>query len=102
MITLRRALERGHFNFGWLDTYHTFSFGQYYDPKHTSFRSLRVMNEDWVQPGTGFGTHPHRDMEIITVVLEGALEHKDSTSGSGIMRPGIVQHMTAGTGILHS
>jgi len=102
MIRIRPARERGHANHGWLDTYHTFSFGDYYDPQHTQFRSLRVMNEDIVQPGRGFGTHPHRDMEIVTYVLEGALEHKDSMGNGEVLRPGEFQRMSAGTGITHS
>lgn len=102
MITIRRANERGQTQWGWLDSRHSFSFGEYYDPENLGFRSLRVLNEDWVQPGRGFGTHPHRDMEIITYVLEGALEHSDSMGNGSIMRPGEVQRMTAGTGITHS
>ena len=102
MMTMRRAGERGHANHGWLDTYFTFSFADYYDPRFTGFRSLRVINDDTVSPGAGFDTHPHRDMEILTVVLEGALEHKDSMGHGRVIRPGEVQYMAAGTGILHS
>lgn len=102
MIRIRKAADRGHANYGWLDTYHTFSFSSYQDPRHTSFRALRVMNEDRVQPGEGFGTHPHRNMEIVTYVLEGALEHKDSMGNGEVLRPGEFQRMSAGTGITHS
>lgn len=102
MITLRPAESRGHFDFGWLDTQHTFSFGDYFDPEYTQFRALRVLNEDRVQPGKGFGTHGHRDMEILTWVLSGALEHRDSLGTHGVIRPGEAQVMSAGTGIRHS
>ena len=102
MIRIRPNQDRGHFNHGWLDTYHTFSFGDYYDPEQMGFRSLRVINEDRVQPGQGFGMHGHRDMEIVTYVLSGALEHRDSLGNGSVLRPGELQRMTAGTGIRHS
>jgi quercetin 2,3-dioxygenase len=102
VIAIRRAEDRGHANHGWLDTYHTFSFSSYHDPRHMGFRALRVMNEDFVAPGQGFGTHPHRDMEIVTYVLEGALAHKDSMGNGEVLRAGEFQRMSAGTGITHS
>jgi len=102
VITLRKATDRFHTRIDWLDSWHTFSFGDHYDPDQMGFRALRVINDDTVQPGQGFGTHPHKDMEILSYVLDGGLSHRDSSGGGGVIRPGDVQRMSAGTGVVHS
>jgi quercetin 2,3-dioxygenase len=102
MITIRKSDERGYNKIDWLESRHSFSFGDYYDPAHESFGPLRVINEDWIKGGAGFPPHPHRDMEIVTYILDGAIAHKDSTGGGGTIRPGEIQRMSAGSGIVHA